>query len=145
MQFRSLLLVAQLIATAVPSFSFVTAPMTVACVSESSKRTMRLAYSQKEDEETMNYIDNICKFCETMGYTLDEYDEMVTQLQDREELLRKRAKTIDRLLNMLEQQESHPVARHEPDTVAKLNAALGLVLEVEVRDIICKMFKCQPA
>jgi hypothetical protein len=125
---------------AVPAVSFVTVP-TLASFSESS---MRLAYSQQEDaamsldEETMNYIDNVVLFCQNMGYTLDEYDEMVTQLQDREELLRKRSKTIDRLLNMLEQQENNPVARHTPDAVEKLNLALDLVLEVEVRDTVAK-------
>lgn len=90
------------------------------------------------DEETMNYIDNVVLFCQNMGYTLDEYDEMVTQLQDREELLRKRAKTIGRVLNMLEQQENNPGARHTPDAVEKLNLALDLVLEVEVRDTVAK-------
>jgi hypothetical protein len=125
---------------AVPAVSFVTVP-TLASFSESS---MRLAYSQQEDaamsldEETMNYIDNVVLFCQNMGYTLDEYDEMVTQLQDREELLRKRAKTIGRVLNMLEQQENNPGARHTPDAVEKLNLALDLVLEVEVRDTVAK-------
>lgn len=88
----------------------------------------------------MNYIENVVEFCQSMGYTMDEYDEMVGQLQDQQELLRRRAKTIDRLLNMLEQHESYPVARHNRDAVAKLNAALDLVLKVEVRDrYICNI------
>ena len=90
--------------------------------------------SRKEGEETMNYIENVVEFCQNMGYTLDEYDEMVTQLQDREDQLRKRGKTIGRLLNLLEQHESNPVAEYKSDAEAKLNTALDLVLEVEVRD-----------
>ena len=132
MHFRSLLLAAQLMASVVPAFSFVTAP-TFGSFSESSMRLA--AYSQKEGEEKMNYIENVVGFCQKMGYTLlDEYDEMVTQLQDKEDLLRKRAKTIDRLLDALERHENIPVAQHRPDAVAKLNAALDLVLEVEVRN-----------
>ena len=82
--------------------------------------------------ETMNYIENVVQFCQTMGYTLDEYDEMVGRLQETEDLLKQRTKRITRLLNQLEEFENLPVKEHKHHEVAKVYRELDDVLEAEV-------------
>ena len=80
----------------------------------------------------MSYIENVARFCNQMGYSLDEYEAMVGELQEQHSFLEKRSGTIERLLSGLEWHENTPVDLHDPEAVFKLKTALEMVLEVEV-------------
>ena len=88
--------------------------------------------SSSNDIQTMSYIENVARFCNQMGYSLDEYEAMVGELQEQHSFLEKRSGTIERLLSGLEWHENTPVDLHDPEAVFKLKTALEMVLEVEV-------------
>jgi hypothetical protein len=94
----------------------------------------------QEDIETMSYIENVARFCSQMGYTLDEYEVMIEELQHQNTFLQERSTSIDKVLAGLEWHENTPVDLHSPEALFKLKTALEIVLEVEVSESMVLIF-----